>query len=60
MHLSFFGWLSGEFQCSEEAVTVAAMSQIQNVFVTPSGQKHASVSKIRKFGHYRFWKSRNI
>ena len=38
-------FFSGEFQCSEEAVTIAAMTQIQNVFVSPSGQRHASVSK---------------
>ena len=35
-----------DFQCSEEAVTIAAMTQIQNVFVTQSVQKHASVSTL--------------
>ncbi|KAH3778420.1 hypothetical protein DPMN_179878, partial [Dreissena polymorpha] len=39
--------VSGEFGCSEEAVTVAAMSQIQNVFVSPSGQKHTA-DRLRK------------
>ena len=34
-----------DFKYSEEAVSIAAMTQIQNVFVTPSGQKHASVSR---------------
>lgn len=38
---------SGEFGCSEEAVTIAAMSQIQNVFVSPTGQKHTA-DRIRK------------
>ena len=28
-----------DFQCSEEAVTIAAMTKIQDVLVTPSGQK---------------------
>lgn len=41
--------VSGDFQCSEEAVTIAAMTQIQNVFVSPSGQKHASDKVKRKF-----------
>lgn len=42
LYLSFD--VVGEFGCSEEAVTIAAMSQIQNVFVSPTGQKHTSVS----------------
>ena len=37
----------GDFGCSEEAMIVAAMSQIQNVFVTPTGQKSSSVSTKR-------------
>ena len=34
----------GKYGCSEEVITVAAMTQIQNVFVTPSGQKSSAVS----------------
>ncbi|XP_060582526.1 probable ATP-dependent RNA helicase DHX35 [Ruditapes philippinarum] len=41
--------VSGEFGCSEEAVIIAAMSQIQNVFVSPSGQKHTANRIRRKF-----------
>ncbi|XP_064641577.1 probable ATP-dependent RNA helicase DHX35 [Lineus longissimus] len=40
---------SGEFGCSEEAITIAAMMQIQNVFFTPSNQKVASNRAKRKF-----------
>lgn len=35
---------SGNFGCSKEIITIAAMMQIQNVFVVPSNQKKASVS----------------
>ncbi|XP_048253674.1 probable ATP-dependent RNA helicase DHX35 [Haliotis rufescens] len=41
--------VSGEFECSEEALTVAAMTQIQNVFVTPSGQKIRMDKAKRRF-----------
>ncbi|KAL4234591.1 ATP-dependent RNA helicase [Mactra antiquata] len=41
--------VSGDYGCSEEMVTIAAMSQIQNVFVSPSGQKHASDRMKKKF-----------
>ena len=44
---SFFSickYVSGEFGCSEEALIVCAMTQIQNVFVTPSGKKVTAVS----------------
>ena len=36
--------ISGEFGCSEEILTIAAMLQIKNVFVTPSNEKKAAVS----------------
>lgn len=35
---------SGNFGCSKEIITIAAMMQIQNVFVVPSNQKKAAVS----------------
>ncbi|KAK3610344.1 hypothetical protein CHS0354_029813 [Potamilus streckersoni] len=41
--------ISGEFKCSEEAITIAAMSQIQNIFVSPTGQRKAADSAKRKF-----------
>ena len=41
--------ISGEFECSEEALTVAAMMQIQNVFVSPSNEKKASEQARTKF-----------
>ncbi|XP_052815863.1 probable ATP-dependent RNA helicase DHX35 isoform X2 [Mya arenaria] len=41
--------VSGEFGCSEEVVIVAAMSQIQNVFVTPTGQRHTADRMKKKF-----------
>lgn len=41
--------ISGEYQCSVEAIAVAAMTQIQNVFVTPSGQRNTSDKMKRKF-----------
>uniref|UniRef100_A0A0B7A8J7 RNA helicase n=1 Tax=Arion vulgaris TaxID=1028688 RepID=A0A0B7A8J7_9EUPU len=40
---------SGDFGCSEEAIIVCAMTQIQNVFVTPSNRKAASEQERRKF-----------
>ncbi|XP_078336067.1 putative ATP-dependent RNA helicase DHX35 isoform X2 [Crassostrea virginica] len=40
---------SGEFQCSEEAVIIAAMTQIQNVFITPIGEKSAANRAKRNF-----------
>ncbi|XP_048776032.2 probable ATP-dependent RNA helicase DHX35 isoform X2 [Ostrea edulis] len=41
--------MSGEFQCSEEAVIIAAMTQIQNVFITPLGEKFAANRAKRNF-----------
>lgn len=35
---------SGNFGCSKEIVTIAAMMQIQNIFVVPPNQKKAAVS----------------
>ncbi|BFZ19516.1 hypothetical protein BsWGS_22555 [Bradybaena similaris] len=40
---------SGDFGCSEEAIIVCAMTQIQNVFITPSDKKVASERERRKF-----------
>ncbi|XP_005103973.1 probable ATP-dependent RNA helicase DHX35 [Aplysia californica] len=40
---------SGEFGCTEEALIVCAMTQIQNVFVTPSDRKMAAEKERRKF-----------
>ena len=33
---------SGEFKCSHEIVTIAAMLQVQHVFVSPPNKRHAS------------------
>ncbi|XP_070188507.1 probable ATP-dependent RNA helicase DHX35 isoform X2 [Littorina saxatilis] len=41
--------VSGEFECSQEALTVAAMTQIQNIFITPSGKRGAADKEKRKF-----------
>ncbi|ESO82671.1 hypothetical protein LOTGIDRAFT_211312 [Lottia gigantea] len=41
--------VSGEYGCSEEALSVAAMTQIQNVFITPSSQRIQSDKCRRKF-----------
>lgn len=38
---------SGNFGCSKEIVTIAAMMQIQNIFVVPPNQKKAAVSENR-------------
>ena len=35
---------AGEYECSQEALTVAALTQIQNIFITPSGKRKAAVS----------------
>ncbi|KAJ7361754.1 ATPdependent RNA helicase [Desmophyllum pertusum] len=43
---------SGEFGCSEEILTIAAMLQIQNIFVSPSRQKAAADNAKRKFSVY--------
>ncbi|KAA8590966.1 hypothetical protein FQN60_001909 [Etheostoma spectabile] len=40
---------SGNFGCSKEIVTIAAMMQIQNIFVVPSNQKKAAAREHRKF-----------
>ncbi|KAF4077859.1 hypothetical protein AMELA_G00192850 [Ameiurus melas] len=40
---------SGNFGCSKEIITIAAMMQIQNVFVAPSNQKKAAAREHRKF-----------
>ena len=41
--------ISEEFGCSEDILTIAAMTQIQNVFVSPSNQKIAAEKARRKF-----------
>ncbi|MBZ3869473.1 putative ATP-dependent RNA helicase DHX35 [Sciurus carolinensis] len=40
---------SGNFGCSQEILSIAAMMQIQNVFVTPSNQKSQAIRVHRKF-----------
>lgn len=42
---------SGNFGCSKEIVTIAAMMQIQNIFLVPPNQKKAAVSKASQEGH---------
>lgn len=39
---------SGNFGCSKEIVTIAAMMQIQNIFVVPPNQKKAAVSANKR------------
>lgn len=36
----------GNFGCSQEVLSIAAMMQIQNVFVFPSNQKSQAVSPV--------------
>lgn len=43
---------SGEFGCSEEILSIAAMLQIQNIFLSPSKQKAAADNARRKFSVY--------
>lgn len=43
---------SGEFGCSEEILSIAAMLQIQNIFLSPSKQKTAADNAKRKFAVY--------
>ncbi|KAM6341052.1 putative ATP-dependent RNA helicase DHX35 isoform 3-T4 [Alca torda] len=40
---------SGNFGCSQEILTIAAMMQIQNVFVIPPNQKTQAARQHRKF-----------
>uniref|UniRef100_UPI00358F01F0 probable ATP-dependent RNA helicase DHX35 isoform X1 n=1 Tax=Myxine glutinosa TaxID=7769 RepID=UPI00358F01F0 len=40
---------SGSFGCSEEIATVVAMTQIQNVFLSPTNQKAKAARAKRKF-----------
>ncbi|RKO85387.1 P-loop containing nucleoside triphosphate hydrolase protein [Blyttiomyces helicus] len=40
---------SFRFKCGEEALTIAAMMSVQNVFVTPSGQRVEAEEERRKF-----------
>ncbi|XP_022448120.1 probable ATP-dependent RNA helicase DHX35 isoform X2 [Monodon monoceros] len=40
---------SGNFGCSQEILSIAAMMQIQNVFVVPSNQKSQAIRVHRKF-----------
>ncbi|KAG9332603.1 hypothetical protein JZ751_014701 [Albula glossodonta] len=40
---------SGNFGCSKEIVTIAAMMQIQNIFIVPPNQKKAAAKEHRKF-----------
>ncbi|XP_048666898.1 probable ATP-dependent RNA helicase DHX35 isoform X2 [Marmota marmota marmota] len=41
--------LGGNFGCSQEILSIAAMMQIQNVFVIPSNQKSQAMRVHRKF-----------
>ncbi|XP_006816912.1 putative ATP-dependent RNA helicase DHX35 [Saccoglossus kowalevskii] len=40
---------SGTFGCSEEILTIIAMLQVQNIFLSPSNQKAAAEKAKRKF-----------
>ncbi|XP_054429730.1 probable ATP-dependent RNA helicase DHX35 [Pteronotus mesoamericanus] len=40
---------SGNFGCSQEILSIAAMMQIQNIFVVPSNQKSQAIRMHRKF-----------
>ncbi|XP_008068317.1 probable ATP-dependent RNA helicase DHX35, partial [Carlito syrichta] len=40
---------SGNFGCSQEILSIAAMMQIQNIFLVPSNQKSQAVRVHRKF-----------
>uniref|UniRef100_A0A8C5CLJ4 DEAH-box helicase 35 n=1 Tax=Gadus morhua TaxID=8049 RepID=A0A8C5CLJ4_GADMO len=40
---------AGNYGCSKEIVTIAAMMQIQNIFVVPSNQKKVAAREHRKF-----------
>ncbi|ELK04189.1 Putative ATP-dependent RNA helicase DHX35 [Pteropus alecto] len=40
---------SGNFGCSQEILSIAAMMQIQNIFVFPSNQKSQAIRAHRKF-----------
>ncbi|KAM5220346.1 putative ATP-dependent RNA helicase DHX35 isoform 1-T1 [Hipposideros larvatus] len=40
---------SGNFGCSQEILSIAAMMQIQNIFVVPSNQKSQAIRVHRKF-----------
>ncbi|XP_071488369.1 probable ATP-dependent RNA helicase DHX35 [Diadema antillarum] len=42
--------VSGDYNCSEEILTIAAMLQVQNVFLSPSNQKNAAERAKRRFG----------
>ncbi|KFD60739.1 hypothetical protein M514_10096 [Trichuris suis] len=41
--------MSGKLECSEEMLSIIAMMQIQNVFLTPVGQKHRAEIMKRQF-----------
>ncbi|OXB63089.1 hypothetical protein ASZ78_005432, partial [Callipepla squamata] len=40
---------SGNFGCSQEILTIAAMMQIQNIFLIPPNQKYQAARQHRKF-----------
>lgn len=44
--LKFSIYFSGNFGCSQEILTIAAMMQIQNIFVIPPNQKNQAVSSV--------------
>ncbi|XP_070574993.1 probable ATP-dependent RNA helicase DHX35 [Ptychodera flava] len=41
--------ISGEYGCSEEILTITAMLQVQNIFLSPSKQKAAAEKAKRRF-----------
>ncbi|OXB66914.1 UNVERIFIED_CONTAM: hypothetical protein H355_004656, partial [Colinus virginianus] len=47
--LNFFVYFSGNFGCSQEILTIAAMMQIQNIFLIPPNQKYQAARQHRKF-----------
>ncbi|XP_030831683.1 probable ATP-dependent RNA helicase DHX35 [Strongylocentrotus purpuratus] len=42
--------VSGEYGCSEEILTIAAMLQVNNVFQSPANQRNTAERAKRKFG----------
>jgi len=47
--LNFSTYFSGNFGCSQEILTIAAMMQIQNIFLIPPNQKSQAVSSVILF-----------
>lgn len=47
--LNISTYSSGNFGCSQEILTIAAMMQIQNIFMIPPNQKSQAVSSTVLF-----------